>query len=467
MAAILVDKLSSIDLGRQGENLARTIEIDVNSILEKWPDAEITLLVKRKGDTEPYPAETSVENGILYWPVTLVDTANAGEGKIEIHAVSGEVIAKSVIATIRVSACLAGTETGEVPEAAQGWVDSLLQKADDMKAALEEAKEVVQAAQDTPAIVSEASGSMVTVADGAARAAQGMTSTIAAVQAGTGDPSTDNVRALSGWDAVSVTRTGRNLLSHLDYVTTNGHKATIITADVIDVTSPTAYDYGNVPVFLKAGVSYTLVIDWEVYGRDESSTLATRFLSRMDALESANNYMNAYANGVMRSVKTYTPDADVATKLMLHPNYGSGLAACSRTRVMLIEGAYTTDTAPAFEPCERQVISAALPETVYGGTLDWVTGLLTVTHGQIASYAGEAVADGWVSSTGELSNGAQVVYPLETPYTIQLDPQTLTLLKGSNAVWSDCGDTSIAYIADTKLYIDSKFAALAASIVNA
>lgn len=48
------DKLTSIDLGRQGENLARTVEIDVSSMLAQWPDAAITLLVKRKHDAEPY-----------------------------------------------------------------------------------------------------------------------------------------------------------------------------------------------------------------------------------------------------------------------------------------------------------------------------------------------------------------------------------------------------------------------------
>lgn len=47
------EKLTSIDLGRQGENMARTVEIDVSSMLAQWPEAAITLLVKRKHDAEP------------------------------------------------------------------------------------------------------------------------------------------------------------------------------------------------------------------------------------------------------------------------------------------------------------------------------------------------------------------------------------------------------------------------------
>ena len=42
------DKLAGIDLGRQGENLARTVEIDVSALLSRWPEAVISLLVKRR-----------------------------------------------------------------------------------------------------------------------------------------------------------------------------------------------------------------------------------------------------------------------------------------------------------------------------------------------------------------------------------------------------------------------------------
>ena len=69
------DKLSGIDLGRQGENLARTIEIDVSSLLAQWPEAVISLLVKRKHDADPYVANTEVRDGVLYWPITAATTA--------------------------------------------------------------------------------------------------------------------------------------------------------------------------------------------------------------------------------------------------------------------------------------------------------------------------------------------------------------------------------------------------------
>jgi len=120
------EKLSSIDLGRQGENLARTVEIDVSSYLEKWPGAEIALLVKRKNDANPYIADTHIEDGILYWPITAADTEMAGDGKIELRVICGNVLAKSATGSIRVVASLTGIE-GETPEPAQSWVNQVLE----------------------------------------------------------------------------------------------------------------------------------------------------------------------------------------------------------------------------------------------------------------------------------------------------------------------------------------------------
>ena len=62
-------------------------------------------------------------------------------------------------------------------------------------------------------------------------------------------------------------------------------------------------------------------------------------------------------------------------------------------------------------------------------------------------------------------NEVYIVYPLATPVTITgLTPETISLLLGENNVWTDTGDTSIGYRADTKLYIDSKLAAAIAEL---
>lgn len=245
-----------------------------------------------------------------------------------------------------------------------------------------------------------------------------------------------------GVSAVNLTRTGKNLVSHLDYEVTRGHSETVITDDVIDVKTPSGYDYGRIDVSLKGGVTYTLVIDWEVYGRDASDTGTTTAGYRISPMQSSQVGVNVSSNETNRYVRTYTPSEDTDAVILWYPSYNSSVKASSRSRVMLLEGAYTAETAPAFEPGVKQTLTTSLPEAVHGGVLDWTSGLLTITHG---------------------ADGAE----LAVPRTAQLAPQTLEMLKGENNVWSDTGDTSLTYNADIKMYIDAAIAEIAAAIINA
>jgi hypothetical protein len=61
-------------------------------------------------------------------------------------------------------------------------------------------------------------------------------------------------------------------------------------------------------------------------------------------------------------------------------------------------------------------------------------------------------------------SGQKLVYPLATPVTYQLTPTEVTTLLGTINIWADCGDSTVEYRADTKLYIDKKIAALAAAM---
>ena len=105
--------------------------------------------------------------------------------------------------------------------------------------------------------------------------------------------------------------------------------------------------------------------------------------------------------------------------------------------------------------------------TVYGGYVNPVTGVLTVTDGNIASYNGETLPSTWISDRDVYAagttptTGAQVVYELATPQTYQLTPTEVLSVLGTNNVWVDTnGDVECTYIADTKLYIDAQIAAL-------
>lgn len=59
-------------------------------------------------------------------------------------------------------------------------------------------------------------------------------------------------------------------------------------------------------------------------------------------------------------------------------------------------------------------------------------------------------ADAWKSAFANQT----IVYPLATPQTYQLTPTEIRTLLGENNIWADAGDTSLAYRADTKLYVN-------------
>lgn len=146
--------IMNVDLGVQGENLARTIEFDVTTFLGKWPDAKISLLVKRKRDTQPYVAVTNLKDNILYWPVTATETEFAGEGKLEIRVISGVVIAKSATGKFTVQASMTGSEA-EMPEASQGWVNQVLSAGNEAATSAALAKQSAQIAQEAAAKLGE------------------------------------------------------------------------------------------------------------------------------------------------------------------------------------------------------------------------------------------------------------------------------------------------------------------------
>ena len=87
--------------------------------------------------------------------------------------------------------------------------------------------------------------------------------------------------------------------------------------------------------------------------------------------------------------------------------------------------------------------------TVYGGTLDLVSGVLTA-YPYYASYNGETLIGPWVSSMDEYiegrtpTTGAQVVDFGGTPTTYQLDPVQVALLIGEqNNIWNNVDITEL------------------------
>ena len=175
--------LPLIYLGRQGENLARTVEIDVGAMLDAYPGASIGLVFQRAGETELYIGATTLAETVLSWPISAAVTANAGRGKIEVRAMLGDVLAKSVTAPTQVDASLSGAgSTPPAPE--EDWIDDVLQAASDAKQSAasaadsaQQAEQAVGNAKDAAAAVEAAKAEAVQAVQEAGQAASEAVST--------------------------------------------------------------------------------------------------------------------------------------------------------------------------------------------------------------------------------------------------------------------------------------------------
>lgn len=384
----------------------------------------------------------------------------------------------------------------------------------DARAAIKELGAAMTAVADP--IVCDTSGAVAEINDAAARPLVRLSSVIAAVQAGSGDPSPDNVRPISGWDTVSVKHVGKNLVDIPDFVDTSGKDIYTATVDRFAA------------VKYKESTQYT--VSMKISTEDTTNQFGIRVFYSDGSSEYKWNKIGS----------TYVPSVSTAagkTVSQIVLTYNS-IFVLSLSDVQLEEGAIAT----AYEPYQAESLTAELPETVYGGSLDWTTGVLTVTHVGKAvraadiSYKYGSSMSGWQTSTfvtkpdlslaagrltslcshfkntmdtaytaGSARHGIFSDHPtmttkyfawgepdatvtdfqnwleeqyaagtpvvlftlLKEPYTIQLAPQQLDMLKANNMLWSDCGDTSVAYVADTKMYIDKVVGVLYEMFFNA
>ena len=117
-----------IALGRQGENLARTIELDISAWRAEHGEGTVQLLHQRPGDSTPYPAAVEQAGDVVRWAITAADTARVGYGAAQLLFYAGDVLAKQCIYRTYVSPSL-GQSAGEPPEAQQPWVERVLAEA--------------------------------------------------------------------------------------------------------------------------------------------------------------------------------------------------------------------------------------------------------------------------------------------------------------------------------------------------
>lgn len=288
-------------------------------------------------------------------------------------------------------------------------------------------------------------------------------------QAGTGDPSPDNIRPISGWDSVQVTRCGKNLLkltgrtvqsTPADFqvasentkypigdgylyvgITGNGYwiEDYITEYDIADnsiYVNVTSSGYGiGMCVKIVPGATY-------VVGKDGDGTNAiiSVLTTKKDGLVSRFTVINTNVNG-----NTFTAqDGEEWAIVIFRPNTNTPVTY-QNPRLEL------GSTLTPYEPYQGSTTTLTLPETIYGGTVDAATGEGEKTWGFIASYNGEAIPGEWLSDRDVYepgttpTTGAQVAYKLATPEPFKVPQVTIPSLKGENTFFTNGENMDIIY----------------------
>lgn len=315
------------------------------------------------------------------------------------------------------------------------------------------------------------------------------------VQTGSGNPSPDNVRPITGWTGLTAYRGGLNLLDRtnatkgkrLDNVGGLTGKTGAETSDYISVVPGQRYAARGI---IQNGIGYG------VWSYDKNKTKISYFPGGSGSGYGGSAYFNAPSNACYVRV-TYAEDS-ASAMLMAWP-------AGSSSGVWDVP----FESAPPISAVPVNWTSEA--GTVYGGNLNVTTGVLTVTWESITlngtevkyeygsytrwsitpfsdyrmyyerSSSAHIKSDRFISISAGGSGGSQVgcyinggrviglqhvpgtpttvdeikawlaanptqvVFKLATPKTYQLTPTQVKTLLGANNIWADTGNTALDY----------------------
>ena len=239
----------------------------------------------------------------------------------------------------------------------------------------------------------------------------GVTAKWEPVQEGSGTPSPENIRPIKGRDSVTVERCGENLLDEARF-------PIIKTINNIKTTSKITLPAGTYTVCVLSVASGVYArgadVDHTYDSNKHTFTLARQTAITLDSY---------WAKG--------RPEKD--------------------ENIWLVEG---NEWRP-YTPYIGQTAPLTLPETVYGGEVDAVTGDGKQTWGFIDNYAGETIPREWISNRDVYSAdknptiGAQVAYRLADPVPFAATgAQPIPALAGANILLTDADSATVTGRAD-------------------
>lgn len=318
-------------------------------------------------------------------------------------------------------------------------------------------------------------------------------------QSGSGDPSPSNIRPIAGWTGLNINRTGKNVFNKAYLSDPASYK-----------NEASGYPYTDA-IYLAPNTTYTLTPS-----STEQLETANYYVLYINPSETDPDYLIITNPAVRYPVAAGKPKwitfTTGATGVIRFGTYTNSLAAFMSIDWQLEVGGTSSEYEPYTEPTIIPVSWQTEAGTVYGGTLDALTGVLTVqfeiessTWGAIKRTGGSGYDYGYLeftnrvkyqgsgasasnsfcnvgkyvyateiygephfyigtASAGNIIRGliylpmgtdddtpVQVAGELETPFTVQLDPVSLSTLIGENVIWTDTNsDNTIVYLSKTQ-----------------
>ena len=362
------------------------------------------------------------------------------------------------------------------------------------------------------------SGSITHFEDGAEADAKSVIAHIEPVQEGSGDPSPDNIRPITGHTEMGVLRTGKNLLWKARQSSTMNGITWTLNDDGSITASGTSTGRSYIRIIISARDFYTLPKGTYTYSLTPTGSDYENIISLIGSYKGNTYYKNVcHVSSLNNFAGVFTwNDSDMTAVFDIAVEITQADKTVNCTVYPQIElGSTATD----YEPYQGETYPITFPSsagTVYGGYVDATMGKLVVTHlfwtdNGSASWVRNAdgsfyTRQSWVSSAVQDATGCacnyapfalsfdglavfvrpaqglislgkgwgdiystvdalktafasmpfQIVYKLSTPIEYDLTPQQITTLLGTNNIWNDTnGDTEVEYrTSQKKIYIN-------------
>lgn len=350
-----------------------------------------------------------------------------------------------------------------------------------------------------PIIINTASGSVASFTDGANnRPVEKLTVNIEPVQSGTGDPSPDNVRTISGWTGANIVRTGINLFD-MHIAAGDSEKNIILDKPLYGNISFSAKNNNVVLTEPVWRIGLTLKSGEVVYIGDAGAQIrpmpVTVQIPEDNPIVKITCRSRTMTSGSYDFCIKYGTDTEYIPYIGTNNHitfpvtiYGGSVEVIGgdlKSNMSIVNMGdlnWAMDVVGSnFAFFIRSLPGAKIPVSINdkinaisemyktvpaSGNIDYLTDnvLYMKPNGQLF-VVNKSYTD--AASFKAAMSGVMLCYELETPIDYTIEAQTLDTLYGINYIWSNVGPIGeVQYPADTKLYIDNKFAELQALILE-